>query len=280
MAQNLMEANSRYLLEGSPVVNKWGKRLTEVNKLLKSEGRKVLSPEAEVALAKCLNNTQNRINYELRESTQNTMVGPYKKYALDIITGMIPNLIAMDLVNVQPIENKMGIINYVKYTAGSNQGVTKYGDEFASTFNYTGSDQYYTSQIVDKQPLTPAISSTTVTMTLPWYPIIPNSLVISVGTTPDVYHDDGAGKILNSANSEVSNCSINYSTGVLTMTTTQVASADTAVVANWGFNNEYAPVDVPQIDLRIESIPVLAKSRKLKALWSFDASYELQKELA
>ena len=88
MARNLMEANSRYLLEGSPVVNKWGKRITEVNKLLKSEGRKAMSPEAEIALAKVLNNTQNRINYELRESTQNTMVGPYKRYALDIITGI------------------------------------------------------------------------------------------------------------------------------------------------------------------------------------------------
>lgn len=185
----------------------------------------------------------------------------------------------MDLVNVQPIENKMGIINYVKYTAGSTQGVTTVGDEFASTFNYTGSDQYYTSQTVDQQPLSAAIASTVATLTLPWYPVIPGSVVISVGTgTPTVYHDDGAGNILNSSNETVSNCSINYSTGIVTMTTTQIASADTAVIGNWGFNNEYAPVDVPQIDLRIESIPVLAKSRKLKALWSFDASYELQKE--
>ena len=96
----LQEATNVYLLEGAPIVKKWNKKITEVNTLLKEDSRKPLSLEKQTALAKILENTSKRIAYELRESTQNTMVGPYKKYALDVITGMFPNVIAMDLVNV------------------------------------------------------------------------------------------------------------------------------------------------------------------------------------
>ena len=133
MGINLQEATSKYLMEGSPVIAKWGKKLTEVNSIMQEEGRRPLNLEQQVALAKLLENTKNRINYDLKEATQNTMVGPYKRYALDIVASMVPNLIAFDLVNVQPIENKMGIINYVKYSAGSQRDGHKVGDEFATT---------------------------------------------------------------------------------------------------------------------------------------------------
>lgn len=32
----------------------------------------------------------------------------YKKYAIDLVTAVVPNLIAFDLVGVQPMDNKSG----------------------------------------------------------------------------------------------------------------------------------------------------------------------------
>lgn len=275
MPTSLQEATSAYLLEGSQKVKKWGKTLNEVNTLLKEEGRKPMGLEQQTALAKVLENTQGRINYELREATQNTMVGPYKRYALDIITGMFPNLIAMDLVNVQPLENKQGIINYVSYSAGSTKGKHAAGDDFATTFNYIGSDKNYTAQEVDEMVIVTTYNATdgVLNAVLDWKPVIPGSVALKVGAT--TYTDHADGKLYNGENA-VNGASINYATGVITLPLAQAPADD--VLCGWAFNNEYAPNDVPQLDLSIKSIMVVAKSRKLKALWSFDAAYELQKE--
>lgn len=274
MGINLQEATSKYLMEGSPVIAKWGKKLTEVNSIMQEEGRRPLNLEQQVALAKLLENTKNRINYDLKESTQNTMVGPYKRYALDIVASMVPNLIAFDLVNVQPIENKMGIINYVKYSAGSQRDGHKVGDEFATTFNYTGSNKHYTSQDVENEPIVFNTTGNDIEFVLPWKPVKSGSLKLTIGTT--TIEDDGAGKLV--VNGTTDKGTINYITGIAKATLTAPPAAEDVLIGNWTFNNEYAPVDVPEIDLSIVSIPVLARSRKLKALWSFDSAYEMQKE--
>lgn len=286
MKLNETQAQSQYILEGAQKVQKWSKRIDEANKILVEEGRKPLDLMKQVALAKVLENTQKRINYELREATQNSMVGPYKRYALDIITGMFPNLIAMDLVNVQPLENKVGIINYVRYSAGSKKagydpGNPEVNNTFATTFNYFGSNKNYTAQKIDAHEMVGAwsASDTTLTINLDWRPVIPESVVIELdGVT---YRDHGDQKIYKvvgsgSPDTEVTGSSIDYSTGVVTL---KLAAQNTdAPVVAWYYNNEYAPAEVPEIDLSIDSIMVTAKSRKLKALWSFDAAYELQKE--
>ena len=276
---NIQEAYSSYTKSNAPIVSKWGKRLDEVTKVLQEDGRS-LSLEAQITLAKCLENTQARINYELRESTQNTMVGPYKKYALDVISGMVPNLIALDLVNVQPIENKMGIINYVKFSAGSTKGAQNANDPFATTFNYTGSDKNFTHQKVDAQAVTYTAdgSAKTVTIVLPWKPVTANSLKLTLDATTDVVVEEQNGVLVSTAGDFASG-TLNHATGVVVLTfTTAVPTGLAGVMGEWYYNNEYAPVDVPEMNLSIESLPVLAKSRKLKALWSFDAAYELQKE--
>ena len=288
---NLQEATSKYLMEGSPLVKKWGNKLNEVNSILKEEGQRPMNLEKQVALAKVLENTQNRINYELRESTQNTMVGPYKRYALDIISSMVPNLIAFDLVNVQPIENKMGIINYVKYSAGSNRHPHQVGSELATTFNFTGADvpgkEYYSAQTVQDEPIVYTTEGNTITFSLPWHPIIAEAGVkLSIGSVNDIeakFEKDKIDPITHMvtegtlAGTGVTG-TINFMTGVGTLTLGAPPASEDMLIGSWVFNNEYAPVDVPELNLSIESIPVIARSRKLKALWSFDAAYEMQKE--
>lgn len=286
MPNTINEAAKSYILEGSAVVKKWGQTLTEVNKQLVKASRSPLSMEGQTALAKLLNNTQDRINYELRESTQNMMVGPYKMYAKDIVAGMIPNLCAMDLVSVQPIENKQGIINYVKFSAGSNKGGVNKGDMISSTFEYGDVEHDYTASTtnhtIDASAITAASSN--LTFRIPWAPVRPNSVRFVVGGTldaanaSDIVTDSGSLKDLEAPGSLMKSGAsvgtINYLTGEVTVAGAAVADIDIA----YEFYNEYAPMEVPELDLSIESELIVAKSRKLKALWSFDAQYELQKE--
>lgn len=281
MPSNINEAARSYILEGSAVTKKWGQTLTEVNKQLVNASRSPLNMEGQTALAKLLNNTQDRINYELRESTQNTMVGPYKRYAMDIVAGMIPNLISMDLVSVQPIENKQGIINYVQFSAGSNKGTTKKGDIISNTFNYGDVSEDYTAQRTEQQIASDGIKNDSgkLTFTLPWKPIRPNSISFQFAGATDKYTDIGDLKHLDVPGKIYKNGTeagtIDYMEGKITLNTGTAAD----VTVTYEFYNEYAPVAVPELDLSIESILITAKSRKLRALWSFDAQYELQKEL-
>lgn len=65
-----------------------------------------MSPEKKGALLHALENTQRRVAY--KEATNPGNIGQYKKYAVDLVTAVIPNLIAFDLVGVQPMDNKSG----------------------------------------------------------------------------------------------------------------------------------------------------------------------------
>lgn len=65
-----------------------------------------MSPEKKGALLHALENTQRRVAY--KESTQPGNIGQYKKYAIDLVTAVVPNLISFDLVGVQPMDNKSG----------------------------------------------------------------------------------------------------------------------------------------------------------------------------
>lgn len=284
MSTNINEAAQNYILEGSAVVKKYSKILTEVNHQLERSSRAPLNMETQTALAKLLNNTQDRINYELRESTQNTMVGPYKRYAMDIIAGLIPNLIATDIVSLQPLENKQGVINYVQFTAGSDKGGVKKGDLISNTFNYGDIESDYTGSHVASTMDKSAVDVSNGAIKLEWSPILPGSVAITVGGTTyvdvpvsrnPIGAEAGTMKVKDGA--DVASSSINYQTGVVTLGSS-ILTGTADVDVEYIFNNQYAPVNVPELDLQIVGKLLTARSRKLKALWSFDAQYELQKD--
>jgi hypothetical protein len=80
--------------------------------------------------------------------TQRTDMAEFKKFALDLTTVALPNLIANDLVIVKPMSSMTGYIQYIAFTAGSNKGGieqrTVFNDPFAlrpmteARVDYTG----------------------------------------------------------------------------------------------------------------------------------------------
>lgn len=227
--------------------------------------------EKKVATAIALENTREAIRYmESVNATQSADIGAYKRYALDIVGAVVPNLIAYDIASVQAINNRIAMVNYMKYNYGNAKGATPAGYTFADVRNLGQSDVNYTSEVVDGEEI--ATGSTS--HTLDWVPAVPGTvkLVLDASTT---YTDDGNGGFVDGTGAPVSGYSINYESGAITIATATSAGA----VVNYSYANEHVPMkNIPSITLSIESLPIKAHARRLAALWGFEASYELQKE--
>ena len=95
-----------------------------------------LSESKKIATAKCLENVNKFINEAFNNSvgTQRSDLGMFKKFALNLTTVALPNLIAHDLVIVYPMSSMSGYINYIQYTAGTNKGGMAQGDVLNDPF--------------------------------------------------------------------------------------------------------------------------------------------------
>lgn len=250
---NVMDQKSRYLIQ------RWNRRIGLVEK---AQGKQ-LSFEKRAMLANSLENTHQRLKF--MEATNPGSIGQYKRYALDIVTATVPNLIAADVMAVQAMDNRIGMINYIDYKYSKAKGATPAGKTFASSINMGVSDPEYTSRVVSNEVVATG-DGTETEFQLAWTPVLVNTVKITVAGT------------------EVTPTSVTAD-GKVTLGT--APSAGDRVVASYEFDNESVQSDgpeaagftnVPEIELKLNSLPVEAKARTLRAYWAFDAAYELQKE--
>ena len=224
----------------------------------KTQG-KTLNLEKKVALATTLANTR-----QICEATNSSNI-PSKTYFMDMLTAVVPNLIAPDIVSTQALESKAGMVSYLRFTYGTDKGQTTAGTMFNNSL-YTGrSDQYYTSREIADESVVDSVN-------FEFVPILPNTVVVTLadGTT---YSDDGAGNLVNPATGATVG-TINYATGAFTCPT-----AVDGTTATYEYNNEQVPdLKVPEINMSLAQIPIFAKSRKLAAYWGFDAAYDLKQQ--
>ena len=222
---------------------------------------KTMTLEQKLALSQVLSNTQKRLN----EATNSSNI-PSKTFFMDMLTAVVPNLIATDIVSTQALEAKAGIVSYLRFTYGSDKGQTQAGQMFNNSL-YTGnSDPYYTSRTIKDEVVIDGVN-------FDYTPILPNTVVV-VTPSGDMYKDDGTGNLINLANGGAIVGSINYATGAFTC-----ATATDGTLATYDYNNEQVPdLKVPEINMSLAQIPVYAKSRKLTAYWGFDAAYDLKQQ--
>ena len=221
----------------------------------KAAGKAGMTYEQKLATAVTLDNTQRQLkvmeSLNYGGATQPSSIGQYKRFALDMVATLVPSLIAPEVVSVQAIDNKVGMINILEYQYGSNKGSAKAGETFASPLGYQGMNPYYTTASVDGEDLIAGDSNF-----LQYTPVKPGTLrvVKADGTLDDTVTLKDAF------------------TGELDGTVTAGSKA------YYLYDNETVPVTAPQIKLDIKSLPIETKARKLSAIWAFDAQYELSKE--
>ena len=222
----------------------------------KAQG-KTLNLEKKVALATTLANTKM-----ICEATNSSNI-PSKTYFMDMLTAVVPNLIAPDIVSTQALESKAGMISYLRFTYGSDKSPVQAGQMFNNSL-YTGrSEATYSSREIVEEPITDGAS-------LDYVPILPGTVTIT--DSNGTYVDNGTGKFNNVATGAELG-TINYATGAVSGLNL------TDATANYEYNNEQVPdLKVPEINMSLAQIPIFAKSRKLAAYWGFDAAYDLRQQ--
>lgn len=113
----------------------------------KAHAGESMSNARKLTTAKVLENTNRFLNeaFENSVGTQRGDMGLWKKFALNLTTVALPNLIAHDLVIVHPMSSMSGYVTYIEYSYGSNKGETKQGDLISNPFGFGKSDVNYTA---------------------------------------------------------------------------------------------------------------------------------------
>lgn len=266
MSEQLMRAKA-----GNSAMRKFAGRINMAESVQKKVG-KTMGLDKKIALATMLENTNS-----LLEATNSQNI-PSKTFFLDMITAVVPNLIASDIVSVQALDSKAGIISYLKYNYGTSKGRTAAGTTFNTSLNTGYSDASYTSRNVDEEFIAGS--------NLDFSPIIVGTFT---ATTEDGKVITESAKVTNGvvdlvcAGDESITGKLNYATGAITLTGT---TGD--VFASYEYDNETVPFAdhgsesyhnvIPEITMDLAQLPIYAKSRKLAAYWGFDAAYDLKKQ--
>ena len=220
-----------------------------------------MSNQKKLATAKCLENINNYMNEAFNNSvgTQRSDMGMYKKFTMNLTNVALPNLIAYDLVIVQPMSSMSGYITYVEYTAGSNKGETAQGDVFNSPFGLGKVDPNYTADRVVET--TKAVQED-------------SKVVAQLAWTPVMVDDAGKlvqGKILNgvtevTAYTVTKDGKIEFTSGV---------SAGNEIKVAYVYDNVVIPQnDLPIINAQIKNIPLIAKARRVAVYYSQIAAFQ------
>jgi hypothetical protein len=220
----------------------------------KAHNGEKLSNFKKMATARCLDNVNRFMNeaFENSVGTQRADLGAYKKFALNLTTVALPNLIAFDLVIVYPMSSISGFINYVQYTAGSTKGGTAKGDILNDPFRLGKVDAEYTSDRV--------VETLAEDLKLSWTPVAQIVKVDGVALTDAekeaiVVKEDGT---ITAAEGK-------------TLPSQIKKGAKVAYI----YDNVVVPQnDIPLVNAKMESIALVAKARRVAVYYSQIAAFQ------
>jgi hypothetical protein len=228
---------------------------------------------------------ENQQNYleNLNEEIRTVNVGSFTKFIFPVLRRVFPNLIANEIVSVQPMSAPVGAVFFLDYVYGTTKGPTTEGDVFPRDF-----DKDYSSEFINGEILATGDAAkwggvgTPLDATLAFTPVRPLdttrgfSVIIrdltSAGVAAQTATDNGTGGFTGDTTAG----SINYSNGSITGFLFTAAPAIGNQIKCYYFYDGELNSKIPQINLDVKKAPVEARPRRLKALWSSEASEDLR----
>jgi len=217
---------------------------------------------------------ENTYQYAARmdETTRAVNLGTFIDYGFDVISATVPNLIAHEIVSVQPMNAKHGAIFYLQYLYGNNKGTVQQGTALNNPF--TGQDgefNFSNDRIFGESAGLGDGSKTEFSVALAYTPLRKGTVAINAGGI--LATDNGEGAIEGAGVTGT----INYATGALVMQFTTAPAADAPITVDYRYDMDLTTTGFSQIDLDLASVSLEAFPRKLRARWLLDAGFELQK---
>lgn len=215
------------------------------------------------------------LRQELKEESTSSSISNFINYGFDLIAAVMPNLVAHDLVSVQPMTRRVGEIFFQDFRYGTTKGNVTANDVLFSPFQSGSGDIYYSSEIVYQEPIAEGDGSTTdFTGTLLKTPLVSGaSVTITDGvetftadtSTPTTLVGDLGGS-----------GTINYTSGAWTLSFNTAPIDEANIHATYKLDYESEPDNIPQVDTSVYSYAIEAQKRALRVIYSLDAAFDLK----
>lgn len=229
-------------------------------------------------------------------STDTGDVAQFKRISIPLVRRIYPQLIANKIVSVQPLLGPTGLVYYLRFRYGSNKGATRGADKLgfpaddANSLMQTASgdanlDIFYSSQLVQNESHSAVGNTATEVVALEKTPVLAGTLTGSfyngnILTDTFTVKADGTLDVKSvdaTTGNKLSSGSVDNTTGELTLVNAASDATGTSVKVNYEYNME-CNQDLPEINLVVESEEIAAKTRKLKAVWSYEAQQDLRSQ--
>lgn len=219
----------------------------------------------------------------LTEETRTVNVGSFTKFIFPVLRRVFPNLIANEIVSVQPMTAPVGAVFFLDYLYGSSKGATTAGNSFPKDFDRDYSSEYVNGeQLAAGNGVAYGDAGTALSATLSWGPVRPldaaRGFAVTIreltpaGVTVQEVTDNGTGGFVGDIDTGV----INYSNGALSgFKFANIPANGNTIKAFYYYDGELN-TRVPEIKLDVKKSPVEAMPRRLKALWSSEAAEDLR----
>jgi len=270
----LAEQGARSIQDDSytgQLVEKWDRFLKGINE-----------PYTKKVMAMLFENQFIDMRRQLHEDTLSTNAGIYTKYIFPVLRRVFLNLIANEIVSVQPMTAPVGAVFFFEYVHGKQKGTTQAGTNLIQNF-----DEYYSSEYVEQEQLAVVAAGPT------WFTGNPGSAILqyspvrpldasagvqvtmeevtAAGVVVQSHVDDGAGGFTGATAG-----AINYQTGQITAFEFGVATTPGNLVRCSYYYDSEANKLVPDVYIDISFETIRATTRKLKARWSSEAADDLR----
>ena len=282
-----MGMNSQFLNEARDIEKQWKK-----TGLL--DGEELKNNRSLRATTAVLLENQRLMNEHLTDTGD---IAQFKRISIPLVRRIYPMLIANKIVSVQPLLGPTGLVYYLRFRYSSNKGSTRGADnnggypaDDVNTLMQRASgdinlDIMYSHQYVQNESTSvdPGSDATSVFSPLEHTPILGGTVTgtVYVGTTAvQTFVISQTGSFTFSQigvpSTFVTGGSLNLTTGDLTLSWNGAPSSN-HVVCSYEYNME-CQQDLPEINLNVESEEIVAKTRKLKAVWSYEAQQDLRSQ--
>lgn len=253
------------------LVSKWSDYLIPVQEVAEEEGRQV-DDITLMSTAICLENTERHLN-RMDEATLAVNVGSFIHHGFDLITAVMPSLIANEIVSVQPQTRRTGEIFYLEFLYGSTKGNISSGETMFG-WQTAGNDQiWYSADQVYLEPIGTGDGTTGPAVgPLAKLPAIAGTVSVTDALAQETFSDNGDGTLTGSAGGSGT---VNYSTGAVALTYNAVLAGATQIWATYRTDFELSPDNIPEVNLQINSLVTEALPRKLRARYSLDAAFDI-----
>ena len=230
-------------------------------------------------------------------STDTGDVSQFKRISIPLVRRIYPQLIANKVVSVQPLLGPTGLVYYLRFRYSSNKGAIRGADnnggfpgDDANSLMQTASgdpnlDIFYSHQFVQNESTSTDAGGDVTSVFSPWEPTPILAATVTgpafdggVAVATFVIDESGTATItdIGTPAETVDAISLNNTTGEMTFTWSGDPGSNNAVVS-YEYNME-CNQDLPEVNLVIESEEIAAKTRKLKAVWSYEAQQDLRSQ--